>query len=256
MAKENFEACLAVTLPHEGGWADHPKDPGGATMKGVTLATFQRYKPGATKSQLRAISDKDLQHIYRDGYWDTINGDRLPYGVDLATFDYGVNSGPSRAAKYLQAAVGAAQDGAIGPKTLVAVVSKGGKETIQRLCAKRLSFVRGLKTWSTFGRGWSRRIADVEAKAVVMWMTKGAPLTASDRDELRHEGGKAASKAKKENAGAGAASGGGAAGTVAADLNWILIGSIAVLVIGVVVFFVIRARQNKDRAEAYEAAAA
>ena len=102
MARANFAAALSAVLLHEGGWANNPKDPGGATMKGVTLATYRRYRPGATKEQLRNISDEELRTIYRDGYWDEVRGDDLPSGIDFATFDFAVNSGPSRAAKFLQ----------------------------------------------------------------------------------------------------------------------------------------------------------
>ena len=114
MAKGNFDRSLLLVLAHEGGWADHPKDPGGATMKGVTLATFRRYRPGASKADLRNISDADLQRIYRDGYWNVIRGDDLPSGLDFAVFDYAVNSGPGRAAKHLQAVLGVPQDGKVG----------------------------------------------------------------------------------------------------------------------------------------------
>ena len=83
--KDNFDACLAKVLKHEGGWADHPKDPGGATMKGVTIAVFREYKGRAvTKDELRAISDADLRAIYKAGYWDKVKGDDLPRGLDLS----------------------------------------------------------------------------------------------------------------------------------------------------------------------------
>ena len=76
--RQNFERCLACTLKEEGGWSDDPHDPGGATMRGVTLATYREYHPGASKDDLRHISDTDLQHIYRHGYWEPIKGDELP----------------------------------------------------------------------------------------------------------------------------------------------------------------------------------
>ncbi len=87
-------------LKHEGGWADHPKDPGGATMKGVTLATYRRhFGKNKSKRALRNISDDDLGQIYRSGYWDKCRCDRLPSGVDYAVFDAAVNSGPGRSVK-------------------------------------------------------------------------------------------------------------------------------------------------------------
>ena len=250
MAKGNFPACLKVTLVHEGGWSDHPSDLGGATMKGVTIGRYRQYYPAATKAQLRAISDADLQRIYRNDYWNKVNGDALSHGVDLAVFDFGVNSGPSRASKYLQAVVGAKQDGVVGGDTLKKTVLAGGKYVIQKLCARRLSFVRGLKTWSVFGKGWGRRIADIEAKAVAMWLAKGGALTDLDRDELASEAKKAEDTAGKQNTGAGGVGAGGGGVGVVAEPNWIVVAVVAVAVVAAVVL-VVKARQNKERAAAY-----
>lgn len=165
----NFAEALKLVLKHEGGWADHPKDPGGATMKGVTLATYRRYiKTTGTKDDLRKITDLQLWQAYRQHYWDAVKGDDLPDGVDYATFDFAVNSGPSRAAKYLQAAVGVRQDGKIGPQTLAAVKASMAPTVIHDLCDKRVEFLRGLKTWPTFRKGWTSRVSDVRAKALQM----------------------------------------------------------------------------------------
>lgn len=173
--KNNFPACLAITLSHEGGWADHPRDPGGATMKGITLATYRQYRPGATKAQLRAITDAEVQAIYRRGYWDAVRGDDLPAGVDLVAFDAAVNSGPSRGAKWLQTALGVTADGKIGPKTLAAADRANRAWVIRTSCDVRLRFLRGLSAWPTFGKGWQRRIDDVQAKALAMAQTPPAP---------------------------------------------------------------------------------
>ena len=167
--RSNFEAALSATLKHEGGWADNPKDPGGATMKGVTLATFRRLvKPDATKADLRAINAEQVAVVYRKGFWSQIMADELPAGVDFALFDYAVNSGPSRAVKAMQALVGAKADGVVGPKTLKAVDETDEADLIMELCAQRLAFVKRLKTWPTFGRGWEKRIAAVRALALEM----------------------------------------------------------------------------------------
>lgn len=170
----NFERALAAVLKHEGLWSDHPSDPGGATMKGVTLATYRRYKPGATKDDLRKISDADLQRIYREGYWDVIRGDDLPPGVDYAVFDFAVNSGPSRAAIYLQEIVGVAPDGKIGPLTLAAVDKWDSVALVEALCSKRLGFLKKLSTWPTFGKGWSSRVTGVLRLAKDMAITMPA----------------------------------------------------------------------------------
>ncbi|GGF24217.1 hypothetical protein GCM10011321_14490 [Youhaiella tibetensis] len=177
MAKGNLPAVLAETLAYEGGWSDHPSDPGGATMKGITLAVFRRYRPGASKEQLRAISADDVERIYRDGYWGPVRGDDLPEGVDLTVFDYGVNSGPSRSAKDLQRVVGATVDGKIGPATIALVKASAPRAVIKAHCARRLGFVQSLAIWNTFGKGWARRIAGIEATSL-SWVSTKAQLEA------------------------------------------------------------------------------
>jgi lysozyme family protein len=165
----NFARALSLVLKHEGGWSDHPSDPGGATMKGVTLENFRRFvKPGGTKDDLRRITDAQVAEVYRRFYWNAVKADQLPDGVDYAVFDFAVNSGPSRSAKYLQKIVGVSQDGVVGPQTLAAVKARSASEIIIRLCDDRMTFLRGLRTWSTFGKGWGRRVADVRAEALTM----------------------------------------------------------------------------------------
>lgn len=255
MARGNFPRCNAITLSHEGGWADHPSDPGGATMKGVTLATYRKRFPNATKTDLRKISDSDLEAIYREDYWNPIRAEDLPFGVDLATYDFGVNSGPSRAVRNLQAVLAVPQDGIVGPATLMAAAASDGKAAIKSLCGRRLSFVRGLRTWAVFGGGWSRRIADIEARAVAMWLARGGTLQHSARNDMKAEAAKAGKAATAQNGSAGgAAAGGGAA--VTGDINWWIIAGIAVVVALVVAGLVIRARHNRERAKAYERIAA
>lgn len=164
--KDNFKPCLDHVLKHEGGWADHPADPGGATMKGVTIGTFAQYKGRkVTKAELRAISDYDLLAIYRRKYWDKVRGDDLPAGLDLVAFDAAVNSGPARGARWLQEALGVKADGKIGPETLAFARAANVTVTIDRACDIRLGFLQRLKTWQTFGKGWGRRVAEVRAEA-------------------------------------------------------------------------------------------
>ncbi len=165
----NFARALPLVLRHEGGWADHPQDPGGATMKGVTLATFRRYvKPSATKDDLRKITDEQVATVYYRHYWSVVNAQALPSGVDYAVFDFAVNSGPARAAKYLQEVVGVVQDGRIGPATIAAVEAMRPQDVINRLCDNRMAFLRRLSTWATFGKGWTNRVTDVRRHALEM----------------------------------------------------------------------------------------
>lgn len=164
-----FIECLPLILVHEGGWADHPADPGGATMKGVTLKTFSDWLGRtATKAELKAITAEQLAAIYRKNYWDAAHCDELPAGVDYITFDLAVNSGPGRARKYLQRAAGVTEDGAIGPATLAAVKAKSPVVLVNAISHARKVFYRSLPTFPTFGKGWTRRLNEVTAKALEM----------------------------------------------------------------------------------------
>ncbi len=152
---------------------NHPRDPGGATNKGITLATFRRYvKKGGTVSDLRNITDEQVAKVYRKHYWDAVSGDDLPAGLDYAMFDFGVNSGPSRAIKFLQWALAVPQDGKLGPVTMAAVAKDHTGPLIEVLCDRRLAWLKGLGTWPTFGNGWTNRVVGVKSLALKM-----SPLT-------------------------------------------------------------------------------
>ena len=155
----NFFKSLDIVLKHEGGFVDHPEDPGGATNKGITHKTYSDFlgRPLEDVDELKNIPDEHVQLIYKQGYWDKVKGDELPGGVDFCIFDWAVNSGPSRAAKALQKAVMAAQDGAIGPKTLEAVKEYSAEDIIEAVTKEREAFYRSLRTFNTFGKGWLRR---------------------------------------------------------------------------------------------------
>lgn len=175
--KDNFEPALAESLAHEGGWSDHPKDPGRATMRGVAIGTYRRWKPGASKDDLRRITDAEVAAIYRKDYWDAVSGDDLPAGMDLVAFDGAVNSGQARGAKWLQEALGVTADGKIGPKTIAAAKQAHPEAVIDRACDLRMAFLRGLNTWPTFGKGWGRRVNEVRDAAISM-ATKPAAKSA------------------------------------------------------------------------------
>ena len=162
--KENYPQALKQVLKYEGGYVDHPKDPGGPTNKGVTQAVYDNWRKSQNlpTQSVRAIADSEVAAIYKNLYWDRISGDNLPSGVDFAVFDYAVNSGVSRAAKTLQAVVGVTQDGVIGPATIQAAKTYVAMSITNR----RLAFMQSLSIWSTFGKGWSARIADVKAQII------------------------------------------------------------------------------------------
>lgn len=166
VSTQSFEKSLKIVLKHEGGWADHPRDPGGATMKGITKRTYERFlgRP-VTKTQLKNIPETHLRAIYKHNYWDKASCGDLPEGVDLIIFDLAVNSGPGRARKYLQRAVGAKVDGVIGPKTLDAVYAAPIPELINEISRLRDIFYRSQDIFDTFGKGWLRRLAHVTEEA-------------------------------------------------------------------------------------------
>lgn len=175
----NFAKALALVLKSEGGWSDNPADPGGATMRGVTLANFRLYvQQNATKDDLRNITPEQIGTVYRRFYWDAVLGAELPDGVDYAVFDFAVNSGPGRAAKYLQQVVGVQVDGRIGPATLKATRAMLSSTVIDEICDRRLSFLQGLGTWGTFGKGWSARVKSVREQALIMAAQPAPAVTA------------------------------------------------------------------------------
>lgn len=161
------EICIPRILKHEGGFVNHPNDPGGATNKGITIATFRRYiKPNGTVGDLRKLTTAQAVVVYKRQYWDAVTADLLPVGLDYAVADFAVNSGPSRAARFLQEVVGAKQDGKIGPNTIEAARRMSTSDAINRLCDNRMSFLKSLRHWPIFGRGWTARVEDVRTNAL------------------------------------------------------------------------------------------
>lgn len=166
MATENFSKALEHLLRSEGGYSDHPQDPGGRTNLGVTQAVWEDWiDRSVSEDEMKALTPAKVAPLYRELYWDRIKGDKLPAGVDYCVFDAAVNSGVSRAAKWLQTTVGAVADGAIGEQTLKQVLLTNPQMLIDKYSAIRLEFLKGRSTWPTFGKGWERRVKEVEATA-------------------------------------------------------------------------------------------
>jgi len=169
--KDNFDACLTLLLAHEGGYVNHPQDPGGITNLGVTKRVWEEWlgRPVSEK-EMRALTPTMVKPLYKRKYWDAVRADDLVAGVDYCVFDVAVNSGPGRAIKFLQSCVGVTVDGGFGPATLAAVnkAEEDPTRLIELYCAKRLEFLQSLKTFETFGKGWSRRVAEVKDAALKM----------------------------------------------------------------------------------------
>tara|TARA_R110002020_G_scaffold277521_3_gene492948 strand:+ start:645 stop:1259 length:615 start_codon:yes stop_codon:yes gene_type:complete len=198
--KDNFEKALEMVLKHEGGFVDHPQDPGGATNKGITLATYEDFLHNTigpevmvTVDDLKEIPQDDVEEIYKKNYWDKVWGEQLPHGLDFAMFDFAVNSGPARAVRELQKVFWECKtDGVMGPKTFKNIwdpeqlmawkqieVSEGTrtlehfkqeeiKSTIERLMENRKKFLKTLKHYEHFCRGWDRRCDETKEAAELL----------------------------------------------------------------------------------------
>lgn len=160
----NFEASLAHVLQSEGGYSNLSADPGGMTNLGCTKAVWEEFVGHpVSEADMRGLTPADVAPLYKRKYWDKVSGDDLPAGLDYSVFDAAINSGPGRAAKWLQEAVGVVADGAIGKGTLAAVAAFDVQELIKAYNDKRLGFLQGLPTFGTFGKGWTNRVASVQA---------------------------------------------------------------------------------------------
>jgi lysozyme family protein len=262
MAVANFDLCLPPLLKHEEGYVNHPNDPGGATNMGITHKTLAAWRkvPSVTPAEVKALQLVEVKQIYRAQYWNPIKGDQLPLGLDYAVFDFAVNSGVGRAIRMLQQELKAralydgAIDGIIGVKSLNALTAIDDREELIRsYMSRRLTFLKKLKGWSTFGRGWQRRVDEVlnlaldmfEGKAVATAVVK--PTQISDCRTPHDVAGACDVSAIKSVEGQGATGiGVGTAGAalseaaaqiqpladVNADIKWVFIG---LLVAGVAV---------------------
>lgn len=152
----NFSEALQHVLKHEGGYIDHPDDPGGETNFGITVAVARE---NGYLGDMRTIPMSVVESIYKRKYWDKVRADEMPESVRFALFDYAVNSGPGAAIRALQRVLGVADDGVLGPMTLAAAQAQSAGLGA-RLNGYRLKFMTELKIWPTFSKGWARRIAD------------------------------------------------------------------------------------------------
>jgi len=158
-----------MLLEHEGGFVNHPDDPGGITNLGVTKKVYEGWVDReVTEQEMRDLTKEDVAPIYKSNYWDRCKCNSLESGLDFTIFDWAVNSGPGRAAKALQKSVGATEDGAIGPATLALVSNNGVENLIEDVSRQRQLFYENLKTFDTFGRGWTRRNEETKRASLEM----------------------------------------------------------------------------------------
>lgn len=257
MTAENFEAVMEEILRHEGGLSMVRSDPGnwtgGKVGKGQLRGTKYGIAAHANPSiNIEALTKPAAREIYRRKYWRMIAGDNLRAGIDLVTMDPAVNSGVSRGVRWLQQAVGVTADGQMGPKTIAAANSANVPDAIRRACAARMGFLRGLGIWSKFGRGWSARVASVEAVALRMSI-EAAGLSARPA-LIEAQAGAAKAQRRDQGAAGGSAVTGGGTLTFADVPEWALwLG--AALVLLVVINQIGRARVHQIRAQAFQAVA-
>ena len=164
--KDNFDDVLRITLGFEGGYSNHPSDPGGMTNHGVTKRTWEDWIGESVDEQcMRDLDVSDVIPLYRGRYWHKVWGDDLPAGLDYCVFDCAVNSGPKRAIIFLQRVIGVDDDGVMGPITLAAVKRENVEDLIEDYSDMRLRFLEQLKTYPVFGKGWTRRVNAIEEYA-------------------------------------------------------------------------------------------
>ncbi len=168
-----LDDCLLFTLREEGGFVNDPRDPGGATNMGVTLATLRVWRddPHLGVTDVRALTRDMVTSIYGADYWNKLRCDALPSGLDLMVFDFAVTSGTLRSAKMLQGVlglVGSAVDGSIGPDTLHRAQTCTCADVVPRLGDLHAAYYRGLSTFHVFGAGWLARTARRKATALHM----------------------------------------------------------------------------------------
>jgi lysozyme family protein len=147
-----FDEAFKIMVGHEGGYVNHPQDPGGETKYGISKRSY----PG---EDIKNMTLDRAKAIYLRDFWQAAGCDYVPPKARFSLFDTAVNSGVRQAIKFLQRAVGAQDDGVIGPKTLMLLEATPPAVFIARYNGHRLQFMSALPNWPAFGRGWANRVA-------------------------------------------------------------------------------------------------
>ena len=165
----NWQKSFELMLQSEGGFVNHPKDPGGMTNLGVTKATWENWiGRQSDEAEMRGLTPEKVEPMYKKKYWDAVRGDELKVGIDYLMFDFAVNAGAGRAIKTLQTAIGVPVDGGFGPVTMAAMKSFEPVKLIEQFSQAKEDFYRGLMQFQIFGQGWLNRVAKVKAEALKM----------------------------------------------------------------------------------------
>lgn len=239
MTASSYPEAIRRLLKSEGGYINHPSDPGGPTNFGITLGDYRKYvQADASAADIRAMEIDEAKAIYRAKYWGAMRGDELPAGVDYCVFDYAVNSGTGRAPKVLQRVLGIPVTGWMDDATIAAARGREARALVQAICDERMRFLQALKTWPVFGKGWSKRVGEVRAAALAMAdkaagrapIREDAPATCAPGKGVVPVN----DAARKGTAGGAIAAGGAAAQQSAASgADWIVIALIVVAALAI-----------------------
>ena len=263
--ESSFQIAHKRMLAYEGGYSNHPADPGGVTLEGVIQTVYDDWRRSkglprkALTPQMRGTAEwiAERDEIYRSRYWRPPQCPALEPGVDSAIYDYSVNSGIGRSRKVLQRLVGVPADGVIGPATIMAANRRDAKALAAAICDERLAFLKSLRTWPTFGAGWGRRVADVKAYTVAMAMDLALPALAGTVEPAGKGEVPEPKAAKNVIKGAGPTAGAEEAARDGSGwLDWIsthqrasvLIVVVAIVAIAAALYAVNRWRQSKQEA--------
>jgi lysozyme family protein len=237
--RETFTAFMPQLFKHEGGFSDHPRDPGGATNLGITLATLREWRGGpVTKQDVMGLTRNEAEAIYKARFWNRIGGDGLLAGPDAMLFDVAVNSGVGRARQWMPLIQG-----------------KNAVDGVKAIGARRRAFFRSLRTFDVFGKGWMRRVNEVEAWSLAWaarWQGKpAAPVLEKEAQQSRRN---------SQAAGGGAVAPGGGAiaapqAEVAAGVDWIALAAVGVPLALLFAFLIYQALMQGARAKAMKEAA-
>lgn len=181
--KGNYDTCYAYALEHEGGYCWDKGDPGGPTKYGVTIYDLGNWRGVKVTSknfdemhqEVKNLSLAEAKLIFKKHYWDPLRCDELPAGLDYTMFDFGVNSGNKRAIIMAQRSLQIADDGVMGPVTWGKMMSADPVRLMTDINARRQRFLEGLSTFRIFGRGWTKRVKDVQRRSVAMYQVSGRP---------------------------------------------------------------------------------
>lgn len=224
MSAADYQASEARILVHEGGYTDgvHPYDPGGCTNFGVTIFDAKKFwKADATCADVRNMPKDVALGIIKKQYWDALNCDNLPAGVDDAIVDYGYNSGNSRAGKVLRRLLNLSDSGWVVTPLVIQEAKKRDPVTlINAICDERMRFLEGLAIWPTYRGGWTRRVKEVRQFATQLAGNAATPVSVPVPATPETPAGNGKGSVSKPNPGDVIKNGGGVTGASAGLAYW------------------------------------